>query len=137
MLVLGKGRIWTQPRFGLGLCPEHAPSLLLREDTERLWLKAALYLQLLQLGFNYYFSSVTYGKTKRKGGEKERREGERNTHANTLTQRREKSHTIPVGMSQALQPKATAQHKSMVVFGRDEPTPVSLFILLHRVCQED
>lgn len=64
-------------------------------------------------------------------------EGERKTHANTLRQRREKSHTIPVGMSQTLQPKATAPHKSMVVFGRDEPTPVSLFILLHRVCQED
>lgn len=70
--------------------------------------------------------------------ERERGRGRaRNVRANALTQRREKSHTIPVGMSQTPQPKATAQRKSMVVFGRDEPTPVSLFILLHRVCQED
>lgn len=56
-------------------------------------------------------------------GEKERRR-DRNTQANTFTQRREKSQPIPAGMSRPLQPKATAQHKSTVVFGRAEPTPV-------------
>lgn len=48
-----------------------------------------------------------------------------------------KSQAAPVGMSQPLQAKAIAHHNSMVVFGRDEPSPVILSIPLRRVCQED
>ena len=117
---------WEGDGFGLssGFVPATRSHIAPSPNSDRSQLKGR---SPLPAPHHYFFKCEL-----QKDKEKRERRTQRRSH-----KRREKSHTVRFGISHTPQPKASAQHKSTVVFGRDEPTPVSPFIPLRRVCQED